>query len=254
MTFVLSDIISNRVFMASDSAETITYSDGSQRIEDVEKSLYFPRLNVGISTWGNARVNNVNINLWLKETLSTYCDDTREVRLSNLTSFLAGQLDREFGLPRLGRGNFEMGLHIGGFESRDRACPPGLCHVFINKNEKQFIAEFTRPKLPEGEIFFLRNGMYEPFAMMWDELRKIEGKYAEIVARSYPGLIQPDNHDQIDLHAEWLGSWVKQLCMILKNVGMPEYVGKTVRVLSFDNNRDVRTYELPEIKKTRLDG
>ena len=49
MTFVLSEISRLGVIMGSDSSETRT--DGaSEDFVEVEKTLYFPTLNIGVST------------------------------------------------------------------------------------------------------------------------------------------------------------------------------------------------------------
>jgi|GEM_PF-6532328 len=246
MTFLLSNTISNRVFMAADSAETATYADGSRAIREIEKTLYFPKLNVGISTWGSAKIGNIGINEWLRDSLIEYHDANDSLRLTRLTNFLASRLDAEFGLPKRGHSLAEMGLHIGGFETGEVNCPPGLCHVFIGKDRDRFEPELTHPSLKVGG-FLLFNGMYEPFSMMWHELKEVDDKYRAIVERSYPHLIKLDRDRWIDFHAEWLGGWVKQLCITFKVVGMPEYVGKAIRVLTFDNNGDRRNYEIPEI-------
>ena len=54
MSFVLSEINHDNVVMASDSSETREYPDGRVDFADVDKTLYFGQLNIGISTWGES--------------------------------------------------------------------------------------------------------------------------------------------------------------------------------------------------------
>ena len=72
MTFVLSEINKDGIIMASDSSETHTNNAGSMKFLEVDKTLYFKSLNIGISTWGHAEVGNQGINEWLNDSMADF--------------------------------------------------------------------------------------------------------------------------------------------------------------------------------------
>ena len=73
MTFVLSQIDKNGIIMASDSSETHTNKiTGFRKYVEVDKTLYFDEINVGISTWGDAEVGNQGINDWINQSVADF--------------------------------------------------------------------------------------------------------------------------------------------------------------------------------------
>jgi hypothetical protein len=100
--------------MASDSSETCDHPDGRQEFCEVDKTLYFPSVNMGISTWGHAQVGDQGINEWLEAAMSEFVKlRNSEQSLEKIAAFLANKLDKAFGLDG-NKKNIEihMGLHI----------------------------------------------------------------------------------------------------------------------------------------------
>ncbi len=250
MTLVLSEISDHGVIMASDSAETDPDSSRELCFKSAEKTLYFPKLNVGVSTWGESRIGGRSINTWISEAVRDFIAEQGENPmqcLETLTLFLSSRLDGEFRFDGLTRNStIRMGLHIGGYNSPDTSCP-GLCHVFIDRGDTKFDAQLTRPCLARGgPAFHLRNGLFQAFALMWPALSEVDEAFRNAV-RQLHGECCKAPEDPVAVRAEWLGNWVRQLSLVTKTAGMPEYIGKDIRILTFDHTRKVRWFTLPEM-------
>ena len=105
----------------------------------------------------------------------------------------------------------------------------------------------------EDTNFHLRNGMYEEFAIMWLALFGIDTSFRGLIATRYQNEIEASK-DPVSLQDEWLGNWVKQMCLVIKTAGLPEYIGKTVKILTFDLTRNVRWFHLPDMKELKPDN
>jgi hypothetical protein len=89
MTFILTEINHDGIIMAADSAETRTIS-GKEYVVEVDKTLYFPKINIGISTWGEAMIKNQGINEWFQETVNDFSPNSDiEGLLPNISTYLA---------------------------------------------------------------------------------------------------------------------------------------------------------------------
>ena len=235
--------------MASDSSETHTDSSGIMKFVEVDKTLHFKSLNIGISTWGDAEVNNQDINEWLNLSMNSFEQEQKSNNvLEQVVDFLSKKLDEAFGLDGTAPNHsIHMGLHIAGYNSFPENRTPGICHVFIQPGFYKFDPQKTMLSLPSYVPgYHLRNGMYEEFAMMWPALSGIDASFRRLIASQYQDEIEPAR-DPIALQAEWLGSWVKQMCLIIKTSGLPEYIGKSVKILSFNHKGNVRWFILPEL-------
>lgn len=209
MTFVLSQIDSDGIIMASDSSEThINNMTGDRKFVEVEKTIYFKEINIGISTWGDAEVNNQGINDWLEKTVTDFKSlDHGDNILEEITYFLATKLDNEFSLDGKKKNNsVHMGLHVAGYNSISEKTLPGICHVFIEPGFTNFDPQMTMLSLPNPNAnFHLRNGMYEEFAVMWPALSGIDASFRALIAQRYQNDLEVPK-DPILLKAEWLGN------------------------------------------------
>jgi hypothetical protein len=247
MTFVLSEISRLGVIMGSDSSETRT--DGaSEDFVEVEKTLYFPTLNIGVSTWGNAEVAGQDINSWLGTKANEYCrSKTVQINyeLVAFTTYLAEELDKAFmldGNPQ--KHSHHLGIHLGGYNDGKN---PGLCHTFIEPNSPRFEGQHTLPSLPTNKpAYHLRNGIYEEFSLFWPALSGIELAFRSLIQINWKDELR-EHKDPVAVRAEWLGNWVKMMCLITKTAGLPEYIGKSVRVLAFDEKAKSRKFRIAEI-------
>jgi hypothetical protein len=253
MTFLLSEINHFGIVMASDSSETRT-AHGKSTFTEVEKTHYFSKLNVGISTWGHAIIDGqgIGIDEWLRETVEefTHLGNTDGI-LSGLTSHLAVRLDEAFYLNGSNRSKIRMGLHIAGYDS-STSDAPGICHVFIDQDHLRFDSQQIQLRLPEHYLNQqLRNGMldeygFDEFAIMWPALSGVFESFRNVLLKRYSSITQPLQYSPA-VQAELLGNWVKQLCVVVKLAGIPEHIGKAVRVLTFDKSGNPQRFILPEM-------
>jgi hypothetical protein len=253
MTFILSEVNHDAIFMASDSSETWIDSSGNEKFVEVDKTLYFPEINIGISTWGDAEVLGQGLNDWLKQAVLDFAQHKKSDQvLADFTAFLSERLDKALGLDgTTPNSEYHMGLHIAGYNSSSDQTPPGICHVFIDPNFNKFQPQETLLSLPPHiSAYHLRNGMFEEFAIMWPALYGIDTSFRNLIALNYQDIIRIPE-DPIALKAEWLGSWVKQMCLVIKMAGLREYIGKKVKVLSFNQQGDVKWFHLPEMEKVK---
>lgn len=251
MTFILSQINHDRIIMASDSSETRMDPDGTVSFAEVDKTLYSKEINIGISTWGDAEVGNQGINEWLKQALADFRAQSKPNQiLKQITHFLAKRLDDSFGLNDTADNSLlHMGLHVAGYNFDSGNVSPGICHVFIAPGMRRFNPELTMLSLPKHVPgFHLRNGMYEEFAIMWPALSGIDASFRSLIESRYQKE-KTSPKDPVRLQAEWLGNWVKQMCLVIKTAGLPEYIGKTVKVLTFNRDGNARWFRLPEIEE-----
>lgn len=258
MTFVLTEIShAHQIVMASDSSELITNLRTKERsFNSATKTLYCDDLNIGVSTWGLATIGGRGVNSWLQDELRAFSRTeygTTDQPLTALTQFLAAQLDVEFSLNGSSpyRGD-SLGFHLAGYDSKNPlSAPPGMCHVYLNPGQRKAEPELTLPVLPpfiSGQ--HLRNGMFEPFAIMWPTLSGVDETFKSLIEQHYKEQsVAASDSDNVKLRAEWVGNWVKQMCNMLKQAGIPRFIGEPVVVLTFNAQRQVRWFEIPEIRE-----
>src|SRR3989344_5171254 len=157
MTFILTELSDLGIIMAADSSETVTDSKGKQHFQECNKIICFPEFNIGISTWGDATVNNKGINKWLEDKITEFKRQKGEINFKNkfleeVAEWIAKKLNEVF--PN---GESVMRLHITGYNiSKDNELRPGIFHVH-NHNEED-IKEINRCLTPEH-----RNGSPKKF-------------------------------------------------------------------------------------------
>lgn len=248
MTFILTELSEFGVIMAADSSETITSPDGRCEFLEVDKIIFFEKLNIGISTWGDAEVNKVNINTWLENEINKFIkdrpttDSLKNKYLKELAEYLARRLNED-------TKDMVCGLHIGGYNYIDGKYKPGIFHVHNHDkanipeirrcivethrngvNPDLFIAEPTKPVLEDGNAIHIRNGIYEKFALFFPAYSGLQRTFVDTIQLSYPQLRQ-ENLDLVKIEAENIANWVRLMCNTFSEAGLAPFVGKKVRVL-----------------------
>ena len=246
MTYLLSEINHIGIIMASDSSEARRCQTGELVFVEVDKTLYFKELNIGISTWGKSWVGSQNVNEWIKDKFQEFVFLKKigpNQALAELTKFLADCFNQKGHLKL----DEDMGLHVAGYNTDEAGAAPGICHVFKEKGSHLFEPQFTMLSLPKHEYaYHLRNGIYEEFSMMWPRLLEVDDSFRDLIRKRYLAEVK-EFGDPLAVSAEWLGSWVKQMCLVFKTAGLPEYIGKAVKVLTFNQKGDVRKFRLGEM-------
>jgi hypothetical protein len=265
MTFILTELSDIGIIMAADSSETKEDERG-QIFEEVDKIIYFPQFNIGISTWGYAIVEDMDINSWLKKEVEKFKNSIKEKDILNkylmkLSDYLAFRLNEV--LPE---GKF-VGLHIAGytFSEEYEEYRPGIFHVHNHNKENireirrcmteehrtdptKIIAERTKPILKKGEAIHIRNGIYEEFALFFPAFQGLKISFIDTIRHFYEDLIDTSNTDILKVEAESIANWVRLMCNTFSEAGIPPYIGKKIRVLAIKNN-DYRKFTLDEFKE-----
>ena len=265
MTFRITELSNFGIIMAADSSESTC--DG-QSFEEVDKIIYFTRFNIGISTWGDAVVENKGINDWLKEKIDEFKgtkteENIRNKYLEEVSEFLAKKLNEAF--PN---GDSVLGLHIASYtySKRHEEYRPGVFHVHNHDKRKvreirichtpehregdptKFIAEKTRPILEKDDAIHLRNGIYEEFALFFPALQGLKETFRNTIMLSHENMINPGNLDLIKIEAESVANWVRLMCNTFTEAGLSPYIGKKIRVLALQVNK-LRKFTLDEFSE-----
>jgi hypothetical protein len=267
MTFILTELSDLGIIMAADSSETVTDSNCEQ-FQECNKIIYFPELNIGISTWGDAIVENKGINDWLNEKIKEFKSDKNGSNLKNkyledVSNFIAEKLNIAF--PK---GESVLGLHITGFSRHNSEFRPGIFHVH-NHNEKdkqeisncltpehrngqpkKFFAEKTKPILNIREALHLRNGIYKEFALFFPALQGVKQSFVNIIRSKYGSKIDLSKLDVLKIQAESVANWVRLMCNTFSEAGILPYVGKNVKVLLIQENK-YRKFVLNEFSEEK---
>lgn len=255
MTFILTELSDFGIIMAADSSERSTKKIINHEFNECTKILYFPELNIGISTWGNAKISEININDWLTETIKDFKeknkDDLKNKCLERLSNFIAEKLNAVF--PN---GEKVLGLHIAGysFSRYDMENRPGIFHVH-NHNEsdtqeinncstpehktvepKKFLAEKTKPILNRGDALHLRNGLYKEFAQFFPALHGVKQSFVNVIREKYGSRSDLSKLDLLKIQAESVANWVRLMCNTFSEAGILPHVGKNVKVLLIQEN------------------
>lgn len=267
MTFILTELSDFGIIMAADSSET-RMQNGEESFEEVDKIIYFPDLNIGISTWGDAIVDNKDIDSWLKEAIGRFKQNKNDNNLKNkflsdISKHIAEKLNEIF--PN---GEAVLGLHITGYtySVELKEYRPGVFHVHNhdernireirrcltpehrNGEPKKFIAEKTKPILQKGEAIHIRNGIYEEFALFFPALQGLKETFRNTLMLSHEDMVNTNDLDLVKIEAESIANWVRLMCNTFNEAGLFPYVGKRIRVLAIqeDNHRKFTLNEFSE--------
>lgn len=267
MTFILTELSDFGIIMAADSSETIGDKNGTN-FKEVDKIIYFPDFNIGISTWGDAIIENKDINSWLKEKIEEFKrnnalqEPLKNKYLRQISEYLANKLRAVF--PN---GESILGLHVSGFtySEEEKDYRPGIFHVHnhnpenvreirrcLTKEHKQgpptlFVAEATKPMLEKGGAVHVRNGIYEEFALFFPALQGLKETFRNIVMISHENL-KTDDMDLIKIEAESVANWVRLMCNTFTEAGLIPCIGKKIRVLALQAD-NYRKFTLDEFRE-----
>jgi hypothetical protein len=143
--------------------------------------------------------------------------------------------------------SFYGGLHISGYSPLSREFLPGLSHLQIKPNSCHSAVQKACLALPSDAIcMHLRNGLYQELDMLFDDFGEIDRIVLNQISSRYRNGRRPPK-DLVEHNAEWLGSWISQLRLLIEGVGLPCQIGRSVDILAFDKKKEVRWFHLPEL-------
>lgn len=249
MTFVLSEISNDGIYMSADSSEIQIPEDESEiKSKKVQKIEYLPDLSLGVSTWGDWTDEFYDMNTFIKTAAAEYMDHRSkgESNLLGFSNYLADRLDIQFEYDGI-KENTDLytGFHFCGYAYPSKYERPGLCNVFIEKHYNHFEAQKTCPVCDAGSRVQLTNGIYRPFVQARPLINEFERVVDSILKDEHSEDSDPDL-DSVRVRAEWLGNLVRQMCIGVKKAGLRPIIGDPVTVLYFNSSIDsVRWFHLP---------
>ena len=253
MTFILTEISElDGIIMASDSSEI--QHDGSTK--EVNKTLFFNKLNIGISTWGYAEIAGKDINDWLTENVGAYMSTLGEgnhtnEHLDDLARFLRRKLyDYHKNLSGKKKKEFVCGLHIAGYIRKGDVLLPAVDHVHNDNGDNTFVAQIPAINITErgkGQTSHLRNGIYEEFALFWHALYGLNTTFINTIIKN-PKYGEAEGYDNVKLRAEVVGNWVKFMANSFKEAGRSRLIGKKINILVIQPEYH-RKFIIPEMQE-----
>lgn len=255
MTLVLTEVSTFGVAMAADSA--VTFS--SRRVYiGAQKLLPIPQIDAGLSIWGQARICDVDADIWLQEYIRNEIPD--DISLWNMAENLAQKLNREFD----GIIGERMGIHVGGFDERNGVRGPAFYHIHnahyhieyrdgevkCIADEEPPIREFRAhddhpPRIYEGGNFPIptRNGDFSVFGLLYDKVSPLFGNIHALTGLHFPF------PNSLAARGEYLRFWINTIKEIyrLSNARMrvldepmtagDAHIGGPVTVLTISEHR-----------------
>jgi len=142
MTLILTEVCVLGVAMAADSAVTSCLRLPNrepiiQVLTGVQKLQYIPKINAGISCWGLGEINQVPLDIWLKE----FINDRREEydSLENFAHLLQNILREELGSlvdpPDEDISYGTIGFHLAGIEEFNGQPTAHFFHIHNGESE-----------------------------------------------------------------------------------------------------------------------
>lgn len=198
MSLVLTEVSYYGVAMAADSA--VTYDTGRVLV-GFQKLLPVPPINAGLAIWGNSNIDNEDADIWLQRYIES--EITPQMSLWDMSNNLAANLNEIFGGPIDKR----MGIHVGGFDTKDGVRGPAFYHIHnghyhvdlrdgseIDVPEespriREFRAHMDRPPAVYGQNSIpqiTRNGDFGIFAFLSENLQRTLSNIQQMTGLRFP--------------------------------------------------------------------
>lgn len=220
MTLVLSEVSKFGIVMVADSAITTTHNQkdklpsgdpipkyvrlGSEKIKRV------PNRPIGISFYGMGKIAGIPTDVWMNDFLNHKIKP--EHTLDEICNTLTEDINEAFFMNMQ---NDLGGFHVGAIlEPASQNAYPVLYHIFKerpdekfhlqkdNPDGRHFTIEEWREKLELGHAYYLRNGMYEQFAVLQEKIietaHELNEKYG-IQIPFPPSLIAHEKFDRLQV-------------------------------------------------------
>lgn len=183
MTLIVSEVSEAGIVMTSDSAVSIMnrYDNDSEVYRDATKLVYSASLNVGISCWGHASIDNgrTSIDTWVSRFLRT--QEGKSHTLTTLATCFADRLNPllEKEIPHNGSWeHVRAGFHIAGYKGEY----PALYHVHcghLNMDCHELTLHMDFP-----EVFLAREQPLSLYVSPDETVDKLEYPYSMNLTRN----------------------------------------------------------------------
>jgi len=265
MTLILTEITQLGVAMAADSAVTRTISLSGDRsitrvLTGVQKLHYIPKINAGISCWGQGNIGPLPMDIWLQDFIlgrineyNSLEDFARllEQELRTVIPPLNEPTDRDLlygtvgfhlaGISRYNDQNYPDFWHIhNGRSQRLEERGEGINPLLINANHD--IPPNIMASLPENALQLTRNGDIQIYANLFDLLQGFfETVHTNIGVRF--GLTQP----LLSERCEWLKFQIEFISNLYKFSNLIPSIGGQIAILWIEKN-GCHGHNIPPLK------
>jgi hypothetical protein len=249
MTLVLTELSNFGIAMAADTALTVSCSSGTRVYYGTRKLLKIPKLNAGISWWGEATVNKIETDSWLYNFIND--NEKKYNSLAEFAILLQDEL-RRYVLPidvnKYPGGT--RGFHLAGFVEYKKQKQPAFYHIHNGEStatdkkiKPQIInANFDCPPIKflqlqrQKKTYMTRNGDYEPYAVVSNMLKALVHEY-------FPKFnIQVPYPPSLEARTKYLRFQIKMMSELYKISDRIPCIGGEITTLAISSN-GIEKYE-----------
>jgi hypothetical protein len=258
--------------MGADSAISynsyITEPSGRKRkriLTGGTKTLWIPKINAGISYWGEGNIGDVTTDVWLSDFIFSHEDQYDSI--SDFAILLQDEL-RPF-VPEISEpeGSVEYrfgkrGFHLGGFIEHEGKPLPTFYHIHngqsettSNINPRIINANYDLP--PERVLYhfaksespYVRNGEFFLYTALFQNLRIAFRQFEDLLRKATGSpFIFPDLtkfSDPLEAYSEFVRFWIRLVRDVFALSNLPEIIGGDISVLSISPTGEMKFSRRP---------
>ena len=261
MTLILTEITRFGIAMSADSAVTRHEPlPGGQYVPKVllgiKKLQKIPKLQAGVSIWGQGRINDVRTDIWLENFIRTREDEYDTI--GDFAILLQKELrmhipDIDVTVPANEWGT--IGFHLAGFVEWEGEIIPTFYHIHNGRsqaleergimiNPKRINAnhdlppQLARELIEQGIVYTTHNGDYRIYVELFSFLRDF---FRNLATRRR--VIIPYSRSLKD-RAEWLKFQIKTMADLYSFSNLPvSVIGGDIATLTISAEEGITSYE-----------
>ncbi len=250
MTLVLTELSNFGIAMAADTALTVRCSSAEERVYyGAKKLLNIPKLNAGISWWGEASVNKIDTDIWLDNFI--IANKKKYNSLDEFAILLRDELRKYVSAIDVNKYPYgTRGFHLAGFVEYNGQKQPAFYHIHNGKSTatdkkidaKIINANFDCPPIKfflhqqQGKNYITRNGDYEPYAVVFNMLKVLVHEYLPTfdIEVPYP--------PSLEARTKYLRFQIKMMSELYKISNRIPCIGGEITTLAISSN-GIEIYE-----------
>lgn len=257
MTLLLTWLFPFAIIMGADSAATYRNPETGEITDiltGIQKVFHIPKINAGISCWGNARVGDENLDTWLPRFIQDNEDSYESINdfsllLQDEIRHYTPEITAQEGTYEYRYGN--RGFHLSGFVKYQEKNVPTFYHIhngqseaFRDINPRIVNANHDRPPQSvindwaQNKIPYTRNGDFLRFAQLFDALfGAINNLKVNNKPISFP---EPSKFDNIiEAFSEFVRFWIRLTRDIYALSNLAEIIGGNISILAISPSGEV---------------
>jgi hypothetical protein len=273
MTLILTWVFPFGIFMGADSAISynsyLTEPDGRRKkriLNGATKILKIPKINAGISYWGEGNVGNQTTDVWLSNFIFSRRDDYQNINdfamliQNELREIVHDEITEPEGSLEYRYG--KRGFHLAGFVEHEGRAVPTFYHIHNgqsetapNINPRIINANYDLPPLRVLRFFshstfpYVRNGDFFLYAKLFDSLMGAFGDFRILLGEVYnQPFLFPDPSkfsNNIEAYSEFVRFWIRLVRDVYALSNVPESIGGEISILSISPNGETEYSKKP---------